>query len=371
MTAKDSSLKVGKWPKLKSPRLPLVVDLFSGVGGFSFGFEQSGFRTVLGVDFDDPALQTFRHNHPHADALNLDLAEKGAVDRLKSALKGKAVDVLLAGPPCQGFSLTGPRNLEDPRNQLYMSALETARALKPTAFIIENVPGMKTLYGGQVLSDVLERIRGMGYSTASGVLTAADFGVPQMRRRLIILAVKGTNLPVTLPEPMLKPRDYVSCAEAIGDLPSREGDLGSEVDDYELGAKTGYQRQMRTDSTHLCNHVATRHTELVRSVIRLVPEGGNYRDLPDGVGTSRRFNEAWTRYHSAKPSRTIDTGHRNHFHYKWDRVPTIRENARLQSFPDRFVFLGTKTQQNRQVGNAVPPLLAQAPAHHIRKLLSR
>ena len=100
-----------------------------------------------------------------------------------------------------------------------------------------------------------------------------------------------------------------------------------------------------------------------------MPEGGNYKDLPPGVGDSRKFNEAWTRYHSQRPSKTIDTGHRNHFHYKWNRVPTVRENARLQSFPDRFEFLGTKTQQNRQVGNAVPPLLAQAIAEEIKKYL--
>ena len=109
----------------------------------------------------------------------------------------------------------------------------------------------------------------------------------------------------------------------------------------------------------LYNHVGTKHTDEVKWVISQVPEGGNHKDLPKGVGESRKFNEAWTRYHSKKPSKTIDTGHRNHFHYKYNRVPTVRENARLQSFPDNFEFLGTKTQQNRQVGNAVPPLLAQ------------
>mgnify|MGYP003203858599 FL=1 len=117
---------------------------------------------------------------------------------------------------------------------------------------------------------------------------------------------------------------------------------------------------MRLNSSMLYNHVATNHKQFVKDTIALVPEGGNYKDLPPGWGESRKFNEAWTRYHGDKPSKTIDTGHRNHFHYKYNRVPTVRENARLQSFPDDFIFTGTKTQQNRQVGNAVPPLLGYA-----------
>ena len=126
---------------------------------------------------------------------------------------------------------------------------------------------------------------------------------------------------------------------------------------------------MRKDSLLILNHRRTEHKNHVIEVIRQVPEGGNYKDLPPGVGLSRTFNEAWTRYHRDLPSKTIDTGHRNHFHYKYDRVPTVRENARLQSFPDVFRFLGTKTSQQTQVGNAVPPLLGQQIAKTVRRLL--
>lgn len=159
------------------------------------------------------------------------------------------------------------------------------------------------------------------------------------------------------PDPLLSPDKYITCREALDDLPSRERELGQEFDEYSSEPRTDYQRMMRGTCIVLSNHVATAHKQFVKDTIALVPEGGNWKDLPAGVGESRKFHEAWTRYDGNKPSRTIDTGHRNHFHYQYNRVPTIRENARLQSFPDDFVFTGTKTQQNRQVGNAVPPLL--------------
>lgn len=149
-----------------------------------------------------------------------------------------------------------------------------------------------------------------------------------------------------------------------------EHELGIDEDVYTCEPQTDYQRLMRGDCTVLRNHIATAHKQFVKDTIALVPEGGNWRNLPEGVGESRKFHEAWTRYDGNKPSRTIDTGHRNHFHYKYNRVPTIRENARLQSFPDDFVFTGTKTQQNRQVGNAVPPLLGYHLGNALKKIIT-
>jgi len=171
------------------------------------------------------------------------------------------------------------------------------------------------------------------------------------------------------PDSTLAPDNYVSCEMAIGDLPSLEDSNWEEEMDYENKAHGAYQKQMRKNSNKIFNHIGTNHSQLVADVISQVPEGGNYKDLPSGVGDSRKFNEAWTRYHSKKPSKTIDTGHRNHFHYKWNRVPTVRENARLQSFPDNFIFIGNKTEQYKQVGNAVPPLLGKAIALQLKKIL--
>ena len=334
-----------------------AIDLFAGCGGLSKGFMDAGFNIIVGVDNDQAALNTFALNHNGAKALNADLSKQETFDEIKKIADGKSIDVIIAGPPCQGFSLTGPRDFDDPRNRLYLAVLKMVKQYQPKGFIIENVPGMATMYDGQVKEEVLRRFREMGYNIDCRILCAADYGVPQMRKRLVYMGVRSDIGSPRFPEKVLRPDQYVTCREAIDDLPSRADELGEEIDVYCAEPRTEYQRKMRGRCTVLHNHVATNHKKFVKDTIALVPEGGNWKDLPKGVGESRKFHEAWTRYDGNKPSRTIDTGHRNHFHYKYNRVPTIRENARLQSFPDDFVFTGTRTQQNRQVGNAVPPLL--------------
>jgi len=347
-----------------------LVDLFSGCGGLSFGFEQAGFECVLGVDIDAPALKTFAHNHPHAAALQLDLAQDASIEAIMHHIGDRKIEIIVAGPPCQGFSLTGTRNENDTRNKLFYSVFKLAEKVKPKYVVIENVPGIANLYQGRARSAILGEFERLGYSAAEKLIFAPDYGVPQIRKRMFFVGTLGTTV-FPFPEASHKPDSYVSCEEAIGDLPSLKSDLGDEVSVYKAPPKSTYQRLMRALAPKLYNHVGTKHTEHVISVIRQVPEGGNHKDLPPGVGESRKFNEAWTRYHSKKPSKTIDTGHRNHFHYKWDRVPTVRENARLQSFPDHFEFLGPKTQQYKQIGNAVPPLLGFVIGKQIISLESK
>ncbi len=334
-----------------------AIDLFAGCGGLSKGFMDAGYHIIVGVDNDQAALNTFTKNHPGAKAMNADLSKQETFDEILRVAGDKSIDVIIAGPPCQGFSLTGPRNFDDKRNQLYLAVFEMVKQYNPKGFIIENVPGMATLYNGEIKDEIIRRFRALGYNVECKILCAADYGVPQIRKRLIFMGIRSDIGHPVFPTPVVDSEHYVTCREAIGDLPSRNTELGSEIDEYSMPPVTEYQKKMRGDMTILYNHVATNHTQMVKDTIALVPQGGNYKDLPAGVGDSRKFNEAWTRYHGDKPSRTIDTGHRNHFHYEYNRVPTIRENARLQSFPDDFVFLGTRTQQNRQVGNAVPPLL--------------
>lgn len=356
--------------KCESVKLMNVIDLFAGCGGLSKGFMDAGFEIIVGVDNDQAALNTFAKNHNGAIALNADLSKQETFDEIVQIAGDKSIDVIIAGPPCQGFSLTGPRNFDDPRNKLYLAVLEMVKQYQPKGFIIENVPGMATMYDGQVKEEVLRRFRNMGYNVECKILCAADYGVPQVRKRLIYMGVRNDIGKPVFPEPILTSDKYITCREALDDLPSREAELGQELDEYTAEPCTEYQRLMRGNCMVLSNHVATAHKQFVKDTIALVPEGGNWKDLPKGVGESRKFHEAWTRYDGNKPSRTIDTGHRNHFHYQYNRVPTIRENARLQSFPDDFVFTGTKTQQNRQVGNAVPPLLGYHLGKALLKIIS-
>lgn len=342
-----------------------AIDLFAGCGGLSKGFMDAGFDVIVGVDNDQAALNTFVLNHNGAVALNSDLSKQETFDEIRKIAGKRSIDIVIAGPPCQGFSLSGPRNFDDSRNELYLAVIEIVRQYRPKGFIIENVPGMATLYKGQIKEEILKRFNEIGYNVEGKLLCAADYGVPQMRKRLIFMGIRSDLGSPKFPEPIFNKENYRTCRDAISDLPPRVNEFGIERDQYTSEPKTEYQKLMRINSDTLYNHVATNHTQMVKDTIALVPEGGNYKSLPEGWGESRKFNEAWTRYDGNKPSKTIDTGHRNHFHYEYNRVPTIRENARLQSFPDDFIFTGTRTQQNRQVGNAVPPLLG----YHLGKAI--
>lgn len=347
-----------------------AIDLFAGCGGLSKGFMDAGFNVIVGVDNDQAALNTFELNHKGAIGLNADLAIHETFDKIKTIAGNRKIDVIIAGPPCQGFSLTGPRNFDDKRNQLYLAVIQMVKEFNPKAFIIENVPGMATLYQGQIKDEILKRFKELGYNIDCRILCAADYGVPQVRKRLVFMGVRKDIGKPHFPEPMFTPETYRTCRDAISDLPTRTSGLGQEVDEYSQAPKTEYQKLMRGNCKVLHNHVATAHKQFVIDTIALVPEGGNYKDLPPGWGESRKFHMAWTRLNGNAPSRTVDTGHRNIFHYELNRIPTVREDARIQSFPDDFIFTGTKTQQSRQVGNAVPPLLGQALGKELLRIIT-
>lgn len=341
-----------------------AIDLFCGAGGLSYGFESAGFNILLGIDNDSKALEVFEANHKGAKSICGDITQISYED-IKNKIGNKRIDIIIGGPPCQGMSLSGPRKFDDPRNKLYLSYIRLVNEIRPRAFVIENVPGLVSLFGGQIKDSIIEKFTAMGYRVKYKILCAADYGVPQTRKRVVFV---GTREDIEFEYPPIQ-LDQVSCKMAISDLPPLTDDLGEEISDYATVAQNEYQRLMRSRSEKVYNHVAAAHSEKVKKIIAMVPDGCNYKSLPEEYRNSRNFHVAWTRFASSKPAPTIDTGHRHHFHYEYNRVPTVRECARLQSFPDDFVFAGNKTQQFRQVGNAVPPLMAQAIANQVKKML--
>lgn len=348
-----------------------VLDLFCGCGGLSRGFIDAGFSVKLGIDFDDKALETFAHNHGEATAMKLDLSNLDNVEKISDFFneKGYKLDVLVGGPPCQGFSLAGPRQIDDTRNVLYRAMVKTATIMKPKVVVLENVPGMVQLHNGLVAEKIITDFTNLGYKMGYKILYAPDYGIPQIRKRVVFVGLLGAKDFFKYPEPTCTPDNYVTCEEAIGDLPALIDTEGELVQHYECPPQSHYQAERRNGSDAIYNNIGTIHDSKTKKFIAMVPEGKNYKSLPPEYAGIYKYHEALTRYHSKKPSPTINTGHRSHFHYKWNRIPTVRESARLQSFDDSFIFYGNKTQQYRQVGNAVPPLLGKAVATEILKWL--
>lgn len=352
------------------------VDLFSGAGGLSRGFYDAGYNVVLGVDFDEAALKTFKENHGSAEAMQLDLFDHSNIDKIVDYLEDRKIklDVLVGGPPCQGFSIAGPRDMNDKRNSLYVAMVKLADRLKPQAVVLENVPGMLHTNGGIGAKRIIQDFKEIGYNMVPQLLYAPDYGIPQIRKRVFFVGLRDNETDFIFPEASVDKNHYVTCEDAISDLPSLQtsnGEIiyGEEVQDYETSALTDYQKKMRRNSKTINNHIGSIPIEKTKKMISLVPEGKNYKALPEEYSGLYKYHEALTRYNSKKPSLTINTGHRSHFHYKYNRIPTVRESARLQSFPDDFIFYGNKSQQYKQVGNAVPPMLGQVIATQLKNYL--
>lgn len=337
-----------------------IIDLFCGAGGLSLGFEKAGFEIEFAIDMWDDAIDTYNQNHINKVARCQDIHE--LTNEYLKSLKGKITGVI-GGPPCQGYSTVGTRDINDPRNHLYLEYCRVVENVEPEFFVIENVRGLLTLGKGAFKDDIITRFSNLGYNVTYKLVNASDYGVPQNRYRVFFVGIKNKDF--VFPENF----DYkVSSSEAISDLPSLENfDLFSDY--YTSDPQNSYQKMMRESSTGLFNHEPTKHSEQTKKIIGMIPDGGRISDLPEEYWNIRKYNKAFQRMNSQLPSNTIDTGHRNYFHYAENRVPSVRESARIQSFPDDFIFTGSKTSQYKQVGNAVPPLLAKVIAEAIIKLI--
>lgn len=338
-----------------------IIDLFCGCGGLSRGFEMAGFDIEVAVDIWEDAIKTYNHNHKNKVAICEDI-HKLDDEYLENIIKKGEVVGVIGGPPCQGYSTVGTRDVNDPRNHLYLEYCRIVEKVNPEFFVIENVKGLVTLGGGAFKEDILNRFQNLGYHVEYKILNAANYGVPQNRYRVFFVGMKkkGFKFPIE--------KDYIiPTIDAIGDLPSLETRI--EGVEYISKPQNQFQIKMRENSNKVLNHQSTNHTEQTKNIIGMVKDGGKISDLPEKYWNVRKYNKAFQRMLSTGPSNTIDTGHRNYFHYKENRIPSVRESARIQSFPDDFEILGSKTSQYKQIGNAVPPFLAYEIALEIKNNL--
>ena len=328
-----------------------IIDLFSGCGGMSLGFEMAGFKSILAIDVWKDALETYKFNNKDVATLCADISTLDP-NTIKNQYNISDVDVIIGGPPCQGFSIAGKRAIDDKRNELYKSFVSFVAAFRPKAFVMENVPNILSMGGGVIRESIISDFEALGYTVTYKVLLAADYGVPQNRKRAVFVGLRDGEY--EFPQPTTK--EPVCSKDAISDLPENSINDG---DAYPIPAHSEFQKFIRQGSGKLYNHQITVHNDKTIEIISMVPDGGNYKSLPAELRETRKVNIAWTRLNSIKPSFTIDTGHRHHFHYCFNRIPTVRESARIQSFPDSYIFRSSKTSQYKQVGNAVPPLMVK------------
>ena len=355
-----------------------VLDLFCGAGGLSLGFKMACYDIIGGIDFDHEALGTHKLNFENGYHYCGDISELDDEFVLDN-FDGK-VDVIIGGPPCQGFSVANMQQKDiecDDRNKLFYEFIRFVRLLKPKAFVMENVPQILTKDNGHVKEVMMEVMNELGYNVDVKVLVASDYGVPQRRRRAFFVGL-NKNFKKTFDFDNIDKRPKVTVGDAISDLYGFDEEVESSTVDDEFTIKDkpncDYQRLMRKNSKgKLHNHNIRYPKDIVQERMSHVPEGGNWKDVPEELWETIRDNRhssAYRRLNSKDVSVTIDTGHMNYFHPKYNRVPTVRESARIQSFPDDFLFTGGQGAQFRQVGNAVPPLLSFAIAKTLKSYLN-
>lgn len=351
-----------------------VIDLFCGCGGLSEGFRLAGYTIVGGVDFNAPAIKTFNKNFPEAKGICCDLLNMDQSKIVQEFGDLSEIDVIIGGPPCQGFSAANRYKIEgeDPRNKLFFEFVKFVDLAKPKAIVIENVRGIVTSNNGYAKDRIYEIFESRGYSVNHRILNASDYGVPQRRLRNFFVMIRS-DVKFDF-DNLTKVKNEITVEDAIGELYGHEENNSNEPFVLDIAPSTLYRRYLRASNNEVPNHEVRYPAEKVQHRISFVPQGGNWQDVPEELWPNDRKNRhssAYKRLDVNEPSCTIDTGnnHSNYFHPLYNRIPTVREAARLQSFPDDFIFMGNRSEQYRQVGNAVPPLLAKVIADELRGVI--
>jgi DNA (cytosine-5)-methyltransferase 1 len=341
----------------------LGIDLFAGAGGMSVGARWSGIRVIAAVEADPHASATYSHNHTVEKVLTKDIkdvrvSEFGVKDRTEPL-------IMFGGPPCQGFSTSNQRTRSsaNPLNWLYREYVRLIAQVEPEWLVFENVKGLLETEGGAFLDYVIRDLKGLGYNLSFDVLNAKDFGVPQDRSRLFIIG-SLTNINIKMPAP--KTKVPLTVKDAIGDLPRLKNGASESTLPYKGEPVSKYAKKMRGSLKSATNHIVTRNNSQIIKRYRHIPQGGNWEDIPEKLmgnytDRSRCHTGIYYRLRYSEPSVVIGNFRKNMVvHPTQDRGLSVREAARLQSFPDWFEFMGSIGFQQQQVGNAVPPLLAKA-----------
>ncbi|MDP2925908.1 MAG: DNA cytosine methyltransferase [Nanoarchaeota archaeon] len=351
-----------------------VIDLFCGCGGLSEGFEDAGFNIVCGNDVDKNMVESFKLNHPNAKAILGDITKIPSEELLNNNKK-EDITLIIGGPPCQGFSSVGDRKEEDPRNKLFYEFVRVVKDIKPKIFVLENVTGILTMQGGKVKEIIKQEFEKLGYNVTIKILNAEEYGVPQKRRRVFFvgnLFGKEFEFPKVEFDGINKP--FRTVWETIGDLP--QIDSGKESKEYLEEPKTDFQKLLRNGQKELLYHSSPNHSEIMIKRMENIKQGQNHSNLPKELKLNKGYPNIYGRLIADEPSDTI-TGNcgcisapGRFIHPLKHRAITVREASRLQSFRDNKIFVGNQNSKYKQVGNAVPPLLAKALALRIKDFLS-
>lgn len=327
---------------------PTYIDLFSGSGGFSLGFDWAGFKNIFSVEYDKEICKTYRFNFPNHQLEECDISSL-TEERIKQLIGNNTVDVVIGGPPCQGFSIAGcigRRFAEDPRNRLFTEFVRVVSIAKPKCFVMENVARLYTRFNGATREEIKSCFNKIGYRVEARVVCASEYGVPQNRNRVLFIGRRN---------------------DVGGDIyfPIKSGNKHLTVKD----AIDKYPILRSGESSDIPNHEAMVHSIQMLSKMQYVRDGGDRNDIPEHIRPSKGDVRKYIRYDSTKPSICITGDMRKVFHYSQNRALTVRELAAIQTYPDNFIFLGSKILQQQMVGNSVPPVLAQAIAEAVKKML--
>lgn len=361
-----------------------IIDLFAGVGGLSFGFaHDDNFEIIAANEILPNMAKAYELNHPSVKVYCKDIKEFGIEDLEKDfGIKKGEIDLIVGGPPCQAYSTVGKRLIDDPKGKLFQEYYRILKELDPKVFLFENVKGLLSMQGGELLKTIISLFESLGYKVVYKVLNSADYGAPQVRERVIIIGTK-LNSKFNYPEPThynpeegqtlltqeLKP--YLTLAEAISDLPFIKSN--EESFEYSTEPANEFQKLMRKNAPEkLMDHIAPNNNENLVKIMENLPDGGTPNDLPEELRPKSGFANTYCRLWWNRPSTTITRNlstpsSSRCIHPKAPRPLTTREGARIQCFPDNYVFYGSRSDKNLQIGNAVPTFLSSVLKNSIKK----